>query len=79
MRRTPMTGGNLTLFMILPGPKSPSKSYKLMLDTAQYLAKELDGQLVDSSRSVLTQQTIQHFSEQIQEFERKAISSQHQD
>jgi cell division protein ZipA len=47
----------------------------MMLDTAQHLAKELDGQLVDSSKSVLTQQTIQHFNEKIQEFERKALSS----
>jgi cell division protein ZipA len=65
----------VTMFMILPGPKEPLKSYQLMLDTAQHLAKELDGQLVDSSKSVLTQQTIQHFNEQIQEFERKALSS----
>jgi len=64
----------ITLFMILPGPKEPLKSYKLMLDTAQHLASELNGQLVDNSRSVLTQQTIQHFSEQIQDFERRKLS-----
>lgn len=65
----------ITMFMILPGPKEPLKAYQMMLDTAQHLAKELDGQLVDSSKSVLTQQTIAHFNEQIQEFERKALSS----
>lgn len=63
----------ITLFIMLPGPKEPLKSYKLMLETAQHLASELDGQLVDGSRSVLTQQTIQHFNEQIQDFERRNI------
>lgn len=67
----------VTLFMMLPGPENPSKSYQLMLETAQYLAGELGGQLVDGTRSVLTQQTIQHFSEQIKEFERKNINKQH--
>ena len=64
----------VTMFMMLPGPKQPLKSYKLMLDTAQHLASELNGQLVDSSRSALTQQTIQHFNEQIQDFERRNLS-----
>jgi cell division protein ZipA len=66
----------VSMFMIIPGPKEPLKSYQMMLDTAQHLAKELDGQLVDDSKSVLTQQTIQHFNEKIQDFERKALSRQ---
>lgn len=66
----------VSMFMILPGPEQPLKSYKLMLDTAQHLAGELNGQLVDSSRSVLTQQTIQHFNEQIQDFERRNLGKQ---
>ncbi len=60
----------VTLFMMLPGPKDPIKAYELLLDTAQHIATELDAQLLDDSRSVLTQQTIQHFKEQIVEFER---------
>ena len=64
----------VTLFMMLPGPQEPLKSYQLMLDTAQHFATELNAQLVDSSRSVLTQQTIQHFKEQIQDFERRSLS-----
>ena len=65
----------ITLFMIMPGPEQPSKSFKLMLDTAQHIADELGGQLVDGSRSALTQQTIQHFSEKIQDFERRNLRS----
>jgi len=64
----------VTIFMMLPGPKQPLKSYKLMLETAQHLASELNGQLVDNTRSVLTQQTIQHFNEQIQDFERRNLT-----
>lgn len=60
----------VTLFMILPGPKEPLKAYELMLETAQHLATELDGQLLDDTKSALTQQTIQHFKEQIVDFER---------
>ena len=41
-----------------------------MLDTARHLATELDGQLLDDHKVVLTQQTIQHFQEQILEYER---------
>jgi len=63
----------VTVFMIVPGPTGPIKAYELMLDTAQHLATELDGQLLDDSKSVLTQQTIQHFKEQILDFERKNI------
>ncbi|MCP4271857.1 MAG: cell division protein ZipA [Gammaproteobacteria bacterium] len=66
----------VTLFMMLPGPKEPLKSFKLMLETAKHLASELDGQVVDSSRSVLTKQTIQHFNEQIQDFQRRKLSKQ---
>lgn len=60
----------VTLFMMLPGPKEPVKAYELLLDTAQHLASELGAQLLDDTRSALTQQTIQHFKEQIVEFER---------
>jgi len=60
----------VTLFMMLPGPREPVKAYELMLDTAQHLATELGGQLLDDTKSALTQQTIQHFKEQIVEFER---------
>jgi cell division protein ZipA len=67
----------VTLFMILPGPKHPTRAYKLMLETAQKLAKELNGQLLDSNRSMLTQQTIAHLHEQIQEFERRQLTSSH--
>jgi len=64
----------VTLFMMLPGPHEPLKSFMLMLETAKYLASELNGLVIDSSRSVLTQQTIQHFNEQIQDFERRKLS-----
>jgi len=64
----------VTLFMMLPGPREPSNAFSLMLDTARHLASELDGQLLDDHKSVLTQQTIQHFQEQIIEYERKTRS-----
>lgn len=61
----------VSLFLILPGPSDPINAYNLMLDTARHLASELDGQLLDDHKSVLTQQTIQHFQEQIVDYERR--------
>lgn len=61
----------VSLFLMLPGPSDPLNAYNLMLDTARHLASELDGQLLDDHKSVLTQQTIQHFQEQIIAYEHK--------
>jgi len=67
----------ISLFMTLPGPDKPTKAYQIMLDTAQHLATELEGQLLDSSRNSLTQQSIQHLSDKVQEYERRNIGNQH--
>ena len=61
----------VSLFLILPGPGEPINAYNLMLDTARHIATELDGQILDDHKSVLTQQTIQHFKEQIIDYERR--------
>jgi len=67
----------ISLFMTLPGPDKPMKAYQIMLDTAQHLATELEGQLLDSSHNSLTQQSIQHLSDKVQEYERRNIGNQH--
>lgn len=66
----------LTLFMQLPGPQDPAAAYELMLDTAKRLAQELDGHLLDGSRSTLTHQAQQHDRERIRDHCRRRLAVQ---
>lgn len=66
----------MTLFMQLPGPLDPAAAYELMLDTAKRMAGELDGVLLDGSRSTLTHQVQQHDRERIREFTRRRMATQ---
>jgi len=65
---TTLTTPGLTLFMQLPGPENGVKTFEKMLNTAQTLKKELDGELCDETRSALTYQTISHIKERIKEY-----------
>ncbi len=56
----------LALFMQLPGPLDGLKAFNAMLDCAQQLGVELNAELLDETRSVLSNQTIDHMREEIQ-------------
>lgn len=58
----------LSLFMQLPGPIDSREAFELMLKTGRNLAQQLDGDLCDETRSVLTLQTIGHIKEKIEAF-----------
>ena len=45
-----------------------------MLASARKLSTELNGELKDEQRSVMTAQTIEHYRNRIAEFERKQLS-----
>ncbi len=45
-----------------------------MIAAARKLAKELDGDLKDDHRSVLTAQTIEHYRQRIADFERQQLT-----
>ncbi len=64
----------VSFFMSLPGPKDYMKAFDYMLETAQCFAKNLNGELKDEQRSVMTTQTIEHCRQRIREFERKQLS-----
>ena len=64
----------LVMFMGLPGPSNPMIAFDTMIKAARHLAKQLDGELRDDRRSVLTEQTVQHQREQIQEYKRKHLT-----
>jgi len=64
----------VSFFMSMPGPKNYMKAFEYMLETAQCFAKNLNGELKDERRSVLTAQTIEHCKHVVREFERKELS-----
>jgi len=64
--RMSLTTPGVALFMQLPGPLDGLKAFNAMLDCAQQLAAELEGELLDESRGALSNQTIDHLREEIQ-------------
>lgn len=64
----------VSFFMGLPGPKHPKQAFELMIAAARKLSQELDGELKDDQRSVLTAQTIEHYRQRIVEFERRQMT-----
>lgn len=61
----------VSFFMKLPGPAEPLAALNRMLATAQFLARELEGELRDENRSILTLQMMEHMRERVREFERR--------
>jgi cell division protein ZipA len=65
----------VSLFMTLPIKADSMQSFELMVDTARRIAEELDGEMKDEQRSVMTRQTIEHCRERIRDFERRRLFS----
>lgn len=63
----------VSFFLSLPGPRHPKQAFDLMVAAARKLSHELDGELKDEQRSVMTAQTIEHYRQRIVEFERRAL------
>lgn len=61
----------LTFFMSLPGATQPLLAYKAMSEMAQFVAKSLEGDLLDETHSAFTAQTCEHQREQIIDYQRK--------
>ena len=57
----------VTFFMALPGTPDPIKSFNTMVETASYVAKTLDGDLLDEEHSSATQQVINHYRDRIRQ------------
>jgi len=58
-------------YLTLPGPDDSMKAFEYMLETAQCVVRNLNGDLKDERRSVFTLQTIEHCRQRIREFERR--------
>jgi cell division protein ZipA len=68
-----MTPG-LVFFVTLPGPDDMMKAYDYMLETAQAVARNLGGDVLDESRSVLTRQATDHSRQRIRELEQRLLA-----
>ena len=64
----------VTFFVKVPGPKEPIKAFDYMVETAQCLVKNLNGELRDETHSVMTAQTLEHCRNRIREIERKQLT-----
>lgn len=65
----------VSFFLGLPGPRHPKQAFDVMVAAARKLAHELNGELKDDQRSVMTAQTIEHYRQRIVEFERKQMTN----
>lgn len=68
------TTPGLVFFVTLPGPDDMMKAFDYMLETAQAVARNLDGDVLDETRSALTRQTMEHCRQQIRDLERRLLA-----
>jgi cell division protein ZipA len=68
------TTPGLVFFVTLPGPDDMMKAFDYMLETTQAVARNLDGDVLDETRSALTRQTMEHCRQQIRDLERRLLA-----
>lgn len=61
----------VTFFLKMPGPSNPADALERMIKIVRHLGEYFGGEVRDDQHSVLTQQTIEHMRERVQEFERR--------
>lgn len=69
-----ITTSGLVFFLTLPGPEDMMKAYDYMLETAQAVARNLGGDVLDESRSALTKQSLEHTRSRITDLERRLLA-----
>lgn len=68
----------LVFFRTFPGPQNMMQAFDYMLETAKAVAKNLEGDVLDEGRSVLTRQTLEHHRARIQDLERRLLAATQQ-
>ncbi len=61
----------LSLFMSLPGPEKAMDAFEAMTEMASVIARNLGGDVLDESHSIMALQTIEHNRQQVHDFVRK--------
>lgn len=67
----------VSFFLALPCATKSMDAFDLLYRTATNLAQAWGGELKDENRSVLTQQTVEHYRQRIRDFERKRLTHAH--
>ena len=65
----------LVFFLTLPGPEDMMQAFDYMLETAQAVSRNLGGDVLDETRSVMTRQTLDHCRQQIRDLERRLLTT----
>ncbi|MGI9251874.1 MAG: cell division protein ZipA [Pseudohongiellaceae bacterium] len=65
----------LSFFMGLPSAINNMEALDSMLQAAQHIKTELDGELKDDQRSIMTAQTIEHYRQRIRDFELRSLKA----
>ena len=69
----PMQTRGMMFFVTLPGPADMLKAFDYMYETVKVVAKQLNGDVQDETRSVVTRQSLEHMRQQIRELERRLL------
>ncbi len=69
----PLQTRGLMFFVTLPGPADMLKAFDCMYETVKLVAKQLDGDVQDETRSVVTRQSLEHMRQQVRELERRLL------
>ncbi|MEH6570617.1 MAG: cell division protein ZipA [Halioglobus sp.] len=69
------TTPGLVFFLSLPGPKDMMQAFDYMLETAQAVSRNLGGDVLDETRSVITRQTLEHCRQKIRDLERRLLAA----
>jgi cell division protein ZipA len=64
----------LVFFLTLPGPEDMMQAFDYMLETAQAVSRNLGGDVLDETRSVITRQTLEHCRQKIRDLERRLLT-----
>lgn len=64
----------LVFFLTLPGPEDMVMAFDYMLETARTVARNLGGNVLDESLSVLTEQSVEHARQRIRDLERRLLA-----
>ena len=69
-----MATPGLVFFLTLPGPDDMMQAFDYMLETAKTVARNLDADVLDESRSVISKQTMEHSRQKIRDLELRLLA-----
>ena len=72
-----MATPGLVFFLTLPGPDDMMQAFDYMLETAKAVARNLDADVLDESRSVVSKQTMEHSRQKIRDLELRLLAKAH--